>query len=129
MIAFALPLLKKGLGLIPWAKVALYLLGAVVALFMYLTWKHNIEQASLAKFNADQMQELVKNQKEIKEKLQAFDELQQKYYENAEQYRKDLEKKLLHKEYDMEQITAHVNAINHSLEQTLVWARNAKQTQ
>ena len=94
MIAFALPLLKKGLGLIPWAKVALYLLGAVVALFMYLTWKHNIEQASLAKFNADQMQELVKNQKEIKEKLQAFDELQQKYYENAEQYRKDLEKKL-----------------------------------
>lgn len=45
----------------------------------------------------------------------------------AEKNLKDLEKKLLHKEYDMEQITAHVDAINHSLEQTLAWARYAKQ--
>lgn len=47
----------------------------------------------------------------------------------AEKNLKDLENKLLHKEYDMQQLTNHVDAIKHSLEQTLVWARNAKQTQ
>ena len=41
----------------------------------------------------------------------------------AEKNLKDLEDKLLHKDYDMEQIQAHVIAINHSLCRTVEWVR------
>ena len=45
----------------------------------------------------------------------------------AEKNMKDLEKKLLHRNYDLEQIQNHVAAINHSLARTVEWVLNAKQ--
>ena len=45
----------------------------------------------------------------------------------AEKNLKDLEKKLLHKEYDLDEINGHVTAINHALAQTLDWVVDAQQ--
>lgn len=45
----------------------------------------------------------------------------------AEKNMKDLEKRLLHRDYDLEQIQNHVAAINHSLARTVEWVLNAKQ--
>ena len=45
----------------------------------------------------------------------------------AEKNLKDLEKKLLHRDYNLEQIQDHVTAINHSLAKTVEWVLNAKQ--
>ena len=45
----------------------------------------------------------------------------------AEKNMKDLENKLLHKDYDLEKIQAHVAAINHSLAKTVEWVLDAKQ--
>lgn len=45
----------------------------------------------------------------------------------AEKNLNDLEKKLLHKQYDMDEIRGHVTAINHALAQTLDWVVDAQQ--
>lgn len=45
----------------------------------------------------------------------------------AEKNLKDLENKLLHKNYDMDEIRGYVTAINHALAQTLDWVANAQQ--
>lgn len=45
----------------------------------------------------------------------------------AEKNLNDLEKKLLHKQYDMDEIMGHVTAINHALAQTLDWVADAQQ--
>ena len=45
----------------------------------------------------------------------------------AEKNLKDLEKKLLQKEYDLDEINGHVTAINHALAQTLDWVVDAQQ--
>ena len=45
----------------------------------------------------------------------------------AEKNLKDLEKKLLHKEFDVEKIHFHVTAIKDSLDKTIEWVMDAKQ--
>ena len=45
----------------------------------------------------------------------------------AEKNLKDLEKKLLHKDYDMDKINGHVTAINHALAKTMDWIADAQQ--
>lgn len=45
----------------------------------------------------------------------------------AEQNLKRIEDMLLHKDYDLEQLSARVTAINHALAQTLEWAADAQQ--
>lgn len=47
----------------------------------------------------------------------------------AEKNLKDLEKMILHKEYDIEKINGHISAINHALAKTQNWVVDAKQTQ
>lgn len=47
----------------------------------------------------------------------------------AEKNLKDLEKMILHKDYNLDKINACVSAINHAVAQTQDWVVDAKQTQ
>ena len=45
----------------------------------------------------------------------------------AEKNLKELEKKILHKNYDMDEIRFHVACIKESVDKTVLWAEDAKQ--
>ncbi len=45
----------------------------------------------------------------------------------AEKNLKDMEKKILHNTYDMDEIRFHAACIKESIDKTVLWAENAKQ--
>lgn len=45
----------------------------------------------------------------------------------AEKNLKELEKKVLHKKYDMDEIRFHAACIKESVDKTVLWAEDAKQ--
>jgi uncharacterized protein HemX len=82
----------------PGGKILTYLIAALVGagtlLGVYFLWKHEIEQAALANYNAAQLQKTLKDTQEQLKKDEVLFKLQQATLDALTKQREDLDKKL-----------------------------------
>lgn len=71
-----------------------YLLIGMAAIGIYFWWESRVEQRALLDFNQKQMEQLLKDQKELDKKLTDLRQIQDQILENEKQFKQNLDKKL-----------------------------------
>ena len=85
LLNFLRPYLLKILG------VSFVLLAAI---YMYISWKHDIEHKAILEYNQKQMEQLVKDQALFRKNMDLVLENQKTLIENEKQFTIDIDKKL-----------------------------------
>ena len=85
LLNFLRPYLLKILG------VSFVLLAAI---YMYISWKHDIEHKAILEYNQKQMEQLVKDQALFRKNMDLVLENQKTLIENEKQFKIDIDKKL-----------------------------------
>jgi CHASE3 domain sensor protein len=71
-----------------------YLMIAIAAIGVYFWWESRVENRALLDFNQKQMEQLLKDQKELDKKLTDLRQIQDQILENEKQFKQNLDKKL-----------------------------------
>lgn len=82
------------ISLITSSNVAKYLIAAAAVIFVYFWWEHSIEQRAILKFNQSQIEQVLKDQKELSEKMTHVRNLQDEIIENEKKFKESIDKKL-----------------------------------
>lgn len=65
-----------------------------IAIAIYFWWEHSVRNRALLEFNQSQMEEVLKSQKELQQKLEDVRQVQDQILENEKQFKQNLDKKL-----------------------------------
>lgn len=89
MLALLYPLFNFFTG--PFGK---WILIGLAAITIYFWWEGNVRSRALLEFNQSQMEEVIKNQQELRQKLDDVRQVQDQILENEKQFKQNLDKKL-----------------------------------